>query len=64
MLLAVRIAGSNIDEAGLRDYLTGKVARWWVPENVLFVDSLPRTGTGKINKKMLKDKYSRFQGER
>jgi fatty-acyl-CoA synthase len=36
-----------------------KVARWWVPERWTFVDQLPRTSTGKYDKKLLRDSHRR-----
>ena len=39
-------------------YLTGKVARWWLPDEYVFVDEVPKTGTGKFDKKVIRDRYS------
>jgi fatty-acyl-CoA synthase len=40
----------------LRQWLEGRFARWWVPDEFLFVESIPRTGVGKINKRLLRDR--------
>ena len=38
----------------LRDFLAGRVARWWVPDDYAFVEAIPRTSTGKFDKKQLR----------
>jgi len=35
----------------------GKIPKWWLPDKVVVVSDLPMTGTGKIDKKVLRDKY-------
>ena len=41
----------------IRSFLSGVVAKWWVPDAVVFVDEIPHTGTGKISKKDLREKF-------
>jgi fatty-acyl-CoA synthase len=41
----------------LREFLGDKAARWWVPERWTFVDQLPRTSTGKYDKKLLRSAH-------
>ena len=41
----------------IREFLTGKVARWWLPDEVVFVDELPHTATGKIKKSELRERF-------
>jgi 3-(methylthio)propionyl---CoA ligase len=38
----------------------GKVARWWMPDDVVFVESIPMTATGKISKKRLREQFKDF----
>ena len=40
-------------------FLAERVARWWVPEEVIFLDSLPLGGTGKVQKAALREKYGK-----
>ena len=61
MLLIVRDEDSNVSDAQIRDYLAGEVARWWLPDAIEFVDELPHTGTGKLSKKDLRDKYRDYR---
>ncbi|MSV30157.1 MAG: fatty-acid--CoA ligase [Bryobacterales bacterium] len=42
------------------DFLTGKVAKWWLPDDVVFVDALPKTSVGKFNKRALRALYPEF----
>ena len=57
LLIAVRRPGSALEARTLLEFMTGKVARWWLPDDVVFVDSLPMTGTGKIHKLTLRERY-------
>ncbi len=41
----------------LTAYLQGKVADWWIPDDVVFLESLPKTSVGKFDKKVLRDRY-------
>ena len=41
----------------LLDYLAGEVAKWWLPDDVVFVDELPHTATGKVLKLKLREQY-------
>ncbi|TDH61570.1 fatty-acid--CoA ligase [Dankookia rubra] len=57
LLLVVPKPGTSPTEADILAYFDGKVARWWMPDQVEFVDSLPLTATGKLWKAELKQKY-------
>jgi len=50
--------GSNLTEADVLAYLKGKVADWWLPDRVVFIDDIPKTGTGKFDKKVVRDEYA------
>ncbi|KXX58242.1 hypothetical protein AZG88_46300 [Rhodococcus sp. LB1] len=49
------VADEAVDAGVLRDHLTGRVAKWWIPEDFRLIDSIPRTSTGKFDKKVLKE---------
>ena len=54
-LLIVKTLGSaELTADGVLDYLKDKVAKWWLPEEVVFVDDIPLTATGKISKLQLR----------
>jgi fatty-acyl-CoA synthase len=57
LLLVVRKEGSEVTAAQIRDHLTGHVAKWWLPDEILFVESLPHTATGKLLKTELRKQY-------
>lgn len=57
LLVAVKRAGHDVSAAELLDYVAGKMVRWWVPDDVVFVDALPHTATGKLLKVKLRETY-------
>ena len=58
LLVAVRKPGSAVSGGDVLAYLEDKVAKWWLPDDVLFVAELPHTATGKVSKKTLREKYA------
>ena len=60
-LIVVRTEDGQVDGEALIDWLSGRVAKWWLPEDVLFVDEIPHTGTGKIDKVRLRQDYAEAQ---
>ena len=57
LLLAVRAEGAEPTEQEILDFFDGKIAKWQVPDKVIFVDSLPLGATGKILKRKLKEEH-------
>jgi len=57
LLLIVRAKASSLDRATMLDYFEGKIVKWWLPDDVVFVDELPHTGTGKLIKAQLRETY-------
>jgi fatty-acyl-CoA synthase len=57
ILLVVLKAGAEVSAADVTAYLSDKVAKWWLPDAVAFVDEIPHTGTGKISKKDLREQF-------
>lgn len=39
------------------EFLQGRVAKWWLPDDVVFVDAVPKTSVGKFNKRALREQY-------
>ncbi len=60
LLVVVRVEGSNLDKAGMLAYLEGKIAKWWMPDDVVFVDELPHTPTGKLWKAKLRESFKDY----
>ncbi|MCY1228809.1 3-methylmercaptopropionyl-CoA ligase [compost metagenome] len=48
---------STASKADLRDFLAERVAKWWLPDDVVFVDELPHTATGKLQKMKLREQF-------
>ena len=57
LLLIVRKPDTSVIREDLLAFLSERVAKWWVPDEVLFVDTLPVGGTGKVQKNELRQKY-------
>jgi fatty-acyl-CoA synthase len=54
----VPVEGAEIDESDILDHLSGRIAKWWLPDKVIFIDAIPKTGTGKFDKKVVRDEYA------
>lgn len=61
ILLVVKKDGAELTETDVTAYLASVVAKWWLPDEVLFVDELPHTGTGKIQKAELRKAYKDYK---
>jgi fatty-acyl-CoA synthase len=63
LLIIRRDEGSNVDRETVLAYLEGKIARWWMPDDVQFVDEIPHTATGKIQKMALREQFAGYEFE-
>ena len=63
LLLVVLNKGHQLSKQDIKDFLIGKIARWWMPDDVVFVDELPHTGTGKLVKNKLREQYQNYLQE-
>ncbi len=61
LLIVVRNPGSEVDAETVLAYLDGKIAKWWMPNDVVFVDEIPHTATGKIQKMDLREQFRDFE---
>jgi len=57
LLFVVRKPGHSLERDEILAFLADRVVRWWVPEEVIFLDSLPVGGTGKVQKVLLRELY-------
>ncbi|HIQ35566.1 long-chain fatty acid--CoA ligase [Acinetobacter venetianus] len=57
ILIVKKSSENSITEEQLLDFFQDKVAKWQIPDKVIFLDSIPIGGTGKIVKKDLREKY-------
>jgi len=57
LLLVVRRPGQEVTREQLLDFLSTRMAKWWLPDDVVFVTELPHTATGKLLKTRLREQY-------
>jgi fatty-acyl-CoA synthase len=61
ILLVVRKSGSNVTPDEIISHLGKHVAKWWLPDEIVFVDELPHTATGKLLKTALRAQYKDYK---
>jgi fatty-acyl-CoA synthase len=57
LLVVVRAPGAALTREQLLRHYEGKVAKWWIPDDVVFVDSIPLGATGKVQKNVLRERF-------
>jgi fatty-acyl-CoA synthase len=57
LLLVHRKQGAEVSKEELLAFLSDKIAKWWLPDDVVFVEELPHTATGKVLKTRLREEY-------
>ena len=60
LLVVVLKKGERASKAEILGFMQGKVAKWWMPDDVAFVDELPHTATGKIQKLVLRQNFKDY----
>ncbi len=60
LLVVVRAEGADVGKDDMLEYFDGKVATWWIPNDVVFVDELPHTATGKVKKIELRKQFADY----
>jgi fatty-acyl-CoA synthase len=58
LLVVVLKPGQNAGKDEMLDFLRDKVAKWWLPDEVVFVDEIPHTATGKVQKATLRERFA------
>ena len=61
LLVVVRKAGAEVTKDEVIAHMNGKVAKWWMPDDVAFVDDIPHTATGKISKLQLRERFKDYR---
>ena len=61
LLVVVLRDGEKAEAVDILNYLKDKVAKWWLPNDVVFVDELPHTATGKIKKTALREQFKSYR---
>jgi len=61
LLIVVKRPGADLTKEALLAFYDGKIAKWWLPDDVVFVDELPHTATGKLSKLRLREQFKDYQ---
>jgi len=61
LLVVVKAEGKDVDKDEMLAWFDGKVATWWIPSDVVFVDELPHTATGKVKKIELRRQFTDYR---
>ncbi len=60
LLIVVPKAGADPKPEELLDYLQDRVAKWWLPDEVVFIEEMPHTATGKVQKLKLREQFQGY----
>jgi len=61
LLILIKSVDSTLDRDGMLSWLEDKIVKWWMPDDVVFVDELPHTATGKLLKSKLREEYQDYK---
>jgi fatty-acyl-CoA synthase len=61
LLIIVKAEDQEVTKAEILEWFDGKIAKWWLPDDVVFVDALPHTATGKIKKIDLRKQFADYR---
>jgi fatty-acyl-CoA synthase len=64
MLFVVTNNGEPIEKESILEFLGSKVAKWWLPDEIVFLKELPHGATGKLQKFELRDEYNNYYMEK
>jgi len=60
-LIVIKADCAELTKEDILAWLDGKIAKWWIPDDVVFVDEIPHTATGKIKKIELRKQFADYQ---
>jgi fatty-acyl-CoA synthase len=52
--------GETLTREEVLAFLDGRVAKWWLPDDVVFIDAIPKTSVGKFSKRDLRDQFAAY----
>ena len=61
LLIVVKNPDAEVTKEEVLAYLDGRIAKWWMPDDVVFVDEIPHTATGKIQKLTLRQQFADYK---
>jgi fatty-acyl-CoA synthase len=53
--------GEDLSKEELLTFLEPRMAKWWLPDDVVFIDEVPKTSVGKFSKKTLRERFADYQ---
>ncbi|MBM3521181.1 MAG: AMP-binding protein, partial [Alphaproteobacteria bacterium] len=61
LLVIVRKEGAEVSKEDILAHMRGKIAKWWLPDDIAFVADIPHTATGKISKRDLRERFKGYK---
>ena len=61
LLIVVKQPGSEVSAEEIQAYLATKLAKWWLPDAVEFIEALPLGATGKVLKRQLRERFAGYK---
>ena len=61
LLIVVKNNDQKLSKEEIMTFMDGKIAKWWIPDDVVFIDEIPHTATGKIKKTALREQFSDYK---
>src|SRR2546427_10005266 len=61
IVVAVKKPGQEVSKEEILKFYEGKIAKWWMPDDMVFVTELPHTATGKLSKLTLRQKFTEYR---
>jgi len=61
LLVVVKKPGAEVTKEELIQFYDGKIAKWWTPDDVTFVDALPIGATGKVLKNRIREQFKEYK---
>ena len=61
LLIVVKNGEGDVTPDELKTFLEGKIAKWWIPDDVQYIEEMPHTATGKIQKMKLREMFEDYQ---
>ena len=61
LLVVVKNGQGDVTPDELKTFLDGKIAKWWIPDDVQYIEEMPHTATGKIQKMKLREMFEDYQ---
>ena len=53
--------GEAVSREEILAFLDGRVAKWWLPDDVVFIEEVPKTSVGKFAKRVLRDQFAEYE---